>query len=261
MPPEPTFIHFTADPDEHAEGPALASNRDRERSEARTLFNNAVFEASGGQITYMRYGADGYAKYIVVKCGLKLEGWPAGVPFLELSKAGGVQLLRELHRRWHLEEGDPERLRFEATTAEDRANAERDPQSAIPNAGLRGREASPTPPLVVDVIVLHPHTLDITGVEHTSTQLAAAANGADVPKPRWEQRIDNKRRHRPLKRPDLKRPPKRGVLSMRSVIAGDWDSSARPGKRAREDCAVDDRIEHFSAYRGGIVGGTRGRGR
>ncbi|KAH9849097.1 hypothetical protein C2E23DRAFT_704622, partial [Lenzites betulinus] len=113
---------------------------------------------------------------IVIKCGLKLVGWPEDVPFRDLSQGGvGVELLRELLRRWRLKEGDAARLRFEPATAEDRAIAERDPASAIPNGATLGitGQSKPTgsraPPLVVKALVQHPLTLDVVGIARTST--------------------------------------------------------------------------------------------
>ncbi|KAH9849089.1 hypothetical protein C2E23DRAFT_888488 [Lenzites betulinus] len=242
-------------------GPALGSERDSMRSEARTLFNEAIFEASGGRQRFMRWCADGYARYIVIKCGLKLVGWPEDVPFRDLSQGGvGVELLRELLRRWRLKEGDAARLRFEPATAEDRAIAERDPASAIPNGATLGitGQSKPTgsraPPLVVKALVQHPLTLDVVGIARTSTKRRERAGSAtDERKPRQqEQRNDFGRRRLPLMHPELNRPPRRGLTSLRSVIAGregvEADAEGRPAKHAREDCAVDDRLEEFSEY-------------
>lgn len=87
----------------------------------------------------MRYVARIYAIKIVIELGCKIVGWPARVPFRNLSKiGGGMASLRELHRLWHLTEPaeGEERLRFEPSTAEDKANVARDPVSVHPNPGM-----------------------------------------------------------------------------------------------------------------------------
>ncbi|KAH9847467.1 hypothetical protein C2E23DRAFT_699301, partial [Lenzites betulinus] len=214
---------------------------------------------SGGRCTGMRYDLDGYVQKIVIGCKLKLVGWPEGVPFGNLSNiGGGMWALRELQRLWYLPEESAFRLRFEDASEEDVAAAKLDPMSAHPHPTKRGitpkrkavRRAEDPPPAVVKALVFHPLTLDFLGTHATSTEPGAGDAPVDGSTRDPQQRKDNKRRRVWASKPNphRKRLPKRGVLSMRSVIpglseAGSSSSGGRAAKRAREDYAVDDRLE------------------
>ncbi|KAH9849092.1 hypothetical protein C2E23DRAFT_738008 [Lenzites betulinus] len=163
------------------------------RSEARTLFNEAICKslvrcADNRTEAHPRHQsklprkakvhavvADGYARYIVIKCGLKLVGWPEDVPFRDLSQGGVGRAAPRAAAPVAFEGGDAARLRFEPATAEDRAIAERDPASAIPNGATLASQGSQSPritraPLVVKALVQHPLTLDVVGIARTSTK-------------------------------------------------------------------------------------------
>lgn len=89
--------------------------------------------ATNGAQKHMWYSPRRYASIIVSKCGFKIAGWPPKIPFMDLSNiGGGALMLAELRRRCDLPDGDPNKLRFEPATREDRYNAARDPESVHP---------------------------------------------------------------------------------------------------------------------------------
>ncbi|KAI0349713.1 hypothetical protein OH77DRAFT_1375045, partial [Trametes cingulata] len=77
----------------------------------------------------MSWTTDRYAKLVVVRYGYKLVGWPADVPFRNLSELpGGARPLLALRAAWNART-----LRFEAASRVDLVNAARDPGSVSPD--------------------------------------------------------------------------------------------------------------------------------
>ncbi|EIW58841.1 uncharacterized protein TRAVEDRAFT_47983 [Trametes versicolor FP-101664 SS1] len=208
--------------------------------------------ASNGAQKRMRYVPSCYASDIVIKGGHKLVGWPADVPFTDLSNVrGGVKTLHELHRRWYLPEGHPDKLRFEPASREDRANAARDPASVHPTpqhlpqlverAAARAARAFP-----VEVDAYRPDNMEHVGCQLTSM----------VPEPKEQraQRVDTGKRR--ARKSDTstkvrKRRQQKGITSKRFVLPGsNGRGSSGGGKRTSkrkqvDDYALDDPITEF----------------
>ncbi|CDO72254.1 hypothetical protein BN946_scf184970.g106 [Trametes cinnabarina] len=193
-------------------------------------------------------GAGARVVKVVLRHKLKIV-WPRDIPFMNLSDLrGGVRILYRLRALW--EAGS---IRLEPATAEDLANAARDPRSVHPNPRLLSERPTPSEGVVVAPLAFRPAgtELGFLGVHPTSTQRAAV-----VPilgkRPR-RQRADIKRaRRRPVTNPnDLPlRRRKKGVTSTEYVLDevseieefSDGDEPA--GKRMKFLC-TDDPIEEF----------------
>lgn len=180
----------------------------------------------------MAYTEDGFASRVVVGCRLRFYGWPADIPFINLSNIlGGVRPLLQLRKLWLAGT-----LRFEPATDEDIANTLRDPRSVHPNPNptLAAQRLVKRPAVVVFPAVLHPGTLASLGDHPTSTQ--PGNDTALGPRPR-SQRIDVKKaRRRPVTNPGNKplRRAKPGVKSARYVL-----------EEGGRHWAVNDPIEEF----------------
>ncbi|KAI0349080.1 hypothetical protein OH77DRAFT_1375183, partial [Trametes cingulata] len=112
---------------EHAR---LSNLRDRVRAELRHNLDSKLAELTGNPRAHMSWTPARYAKLVVLRHRYKLVGWPADVPFRNLSSVpGGARPLLALRAAW-----DRASLRFEPVTAVDLVNAVRDPQSVCPNA-------------------------------------------------------------------------------------------------------------------------------
>ncbi|EIW51374.1 uncharacterized protein TRAVEDRAFT_54622, partial [Trametes versicolor FP-101664 SS1] len=115
----PNFIIFYTLPRMHGGGSRWT--RECLEDDLRGYFNGGVCSASNGRQKRMRYAPRSYASDIVNKCGIKIAGWPQNIPFTDVSNIdGGSAPLAELHRMWNLPAGDPDRLRFEPASHEDR---------------------------------------------------------------------------------------------------------------------------------------------
>ncbi|KAI0633068.1 hypothetical protein C8Q77DRAFT_1073960 [Trametes polyzona] len=275
------IIQFVPPPDPQAfedRAPHLQAARDSLRTGLRSRFTGAVRTKSGRHKAQMSYSINHYAKRLVINSKLKIVNWPVSVPFRNLSKIkGGIWPLQELNRCWN--HPDPlQRLRFVPSTAEDQANAARDPLSVHPNrqmynielaaaeaaAKAKARavlvgpasdppEAMSTPNTVaVQVGIHHPVDLGLLGTQPTSTQpqlmLGAAAGDAEEAQSRAQRRDMGGRRQRATDNdPRFKKRAKRGITSLRFVIPGDGDGEGQvdgewPRKRVREDYAVEDSL-------------------
>lgn len=190
----------------------------------------------------MRYVPSCYASDIIIKGGHKIVGWPADVPFTDLSNVrGGVKTLHELHRRWHLPDGHPDKLRFERASREDQLNAAHDPESVHPTpqhlprlaAQAASRAAGAFP---VEVDAYRPDNMEYVGSQLTSTVLE--------PKEQRQQRVDTKKRR--ARKSDTstrvrKRRQQKGITSNRFVLPGsNGRGSSGSGKRASKRRRVDD---------------------
>ncbi|CDO78190.1 hypothetical protein BN946_scf184691.g2 [Trametes cinnabarina] len=248
--PTPTLVLTAAVPSVHtlADWEMLTNVRDRVRAELRLKIDTKLQELTGKPRTRMRWTEDGYAQQVVLRHKLKIV-WPRDIPFMNLSDLrGGVRILYPLRALW--EAGS---IRLEPATAEDLANAARDPRSVHPNPRLLSERPTPSEGVVVAPLAFRPAgtELGFLGVHPTSTQRAAV-----VPilgkRPR-RQRADIKRaRRRPVTNPnDLPlRRRKKGVTSTEYVLDevseieefSDGDEPA--GKRMKFLC-TDDPIEEF----------------
>ncbi|KAH9903515.1 uncharacterized protein BXZ73DRAFT_29375, partial [Epithele typhae] len=114
-----------------------ARSQFRVRAWLRAEMNESVATKSNTPGAKMRYTVDDFLKQVFTRCGLVLEGWPADIPFCNLSDVGGNTNLERLRHAWV--QGD---LRFVPVTDEHKAAAEADPLSAVPgrlNRGFRKR--------------------------------------------------------------------------------------------------------------------------
>lgn len=201
----------------------------------------------------MRYVPSCYASDIVIKGGHKLVGWPADVPFTDLSNVrGGVKMLLELRRRWYLPDGHPDKLRFEPASREDQANAARDPESVhptpqhLPRLAAQAAARAVERAFPVEVDAYRPDNMEHVGCQLTST--------VPEPKKQRQQRLDTKKRR--ARKSDAstrvrKRRPKKGITSNRFVLPGSngrgGGGSSKQGSKQQgvDDYALDDPITEF----------------
>lgn len=265
-----TFIHITPQSllAPKKQGKGSGNRRDRLRDELRTWIAKRLRECPAprgdddfdmltvltGRLTRVRgarmaYCPRGYAA-LVRRYRLKLVGWPSDIPFTHLNEIrGGVAPIETLHTAWR--EGV---LTFERATAEDVANAVRDPLSVHPNPGMiargDGAEGAETDAGgrggIVEAVAHHPGSLNVLGTHPTSTQ-----PHIDLEERPRDQRSDVKRPHvraaeeRPLKRP---RRARDGVKSSRYVLSSDEeDEPSRGAKRGITFWMVNDPVEEFRA--------------
>lgn len=200
---------------------------------------------SHGAQKRMRYAVPWYASDIVIKGGQKLVGWPANVPFTDPSSiTGGVKILGEIFRRLHLPDGDPNKLRFEPASREDKANAARNPESVHPTPQhlpeLKAREAARAArAITVEVDIYHPVDMRRVGCESTST--------APDPREHRQQRWDTGKRRAQASDTELrvwKRRPREGIKSMGYVLPG-VDKASGGGEQGLKEYPLDDRIIDF----------------
>ncbi|EIW64776.1 uncharacterized protein TRAVEDRAFT_42193 [Trametes versicolor FP-101664 SS1] len=245
----------TYEPPRDAKMPMTPRNASRYKMQA--VLNGKVYDLSDGKLTHMRYAPSCYASEIVSKIGQKMVGWPADVPFTDLSGiGGGVRTLDNLLARWNLPEGHPEKLRFEPASREDRENAARDPDSVHPTPHylpeLRRRAAAASKRAADSAVpcdVRHPVDMGYVGTELTST----APPEPKAPGKRRQRRDTGGRRPRASDTETRvrRRLEKRGITSMECVLPG-VDKGAggvgdgRASKRRRlEELPVEDAITKF----------------
>lgn len=217
-------------------------------------------DLSEGKVTRMRYAPSCYASEIVAETGYKIVGWPADVPFTDLSAiGGGVRTLDDLLARWDLPEGHPQKLCFMPASREERENAARDPESVHPTPHylpeLRRRAAVAAKRAAdaeVTSVVYHPEDMGYVGHETTST----APPEPKAPGERQQRDDTGKRRPRASDTETRvrRRLEKRGIRSMKYVLPGVGKESGgggvgvgRAAKRRRqlEELPLDDAIIHF----------------
>ncbi|KAI0652801.1 hypothetical protein C8Q70DRAFT_885434, partial [Cubamyces menziesii] len=186
-------------------------------------------ELTGVPGVHLWYSPKRYARLIVLKHKHKLVGWPAHVPYEDISKIkGGNEVLETLLDLWRTQT-----LRFERATERDLWYAKVDPARVHPNPtalretrgegcrrGARtGIEGDDSGSLVVRSLVFHPTTMEPLGYHYTSTQPSVAAGlfggrpreqRSDVKKPRYRTAEDAQRRG--------SRRPREGVKSARYVL-------------------------------------------
>ncbi|KAH9911214.1 uncharacterized protein BXZ73DRAFT_22814, partial [Epithele typhae] len=107
------------------------------RAWLRAEMNESVATKSNTPGATMRYTVDDFLKQVFKRCHLVLEGWPADIPFCNLSNVGGMKNLERLAHAWTQGE-----MRFVPATDEHKAAAEANPMSAVPgrlNRGFRNR--------------------------------------------------------------------------------------------------------------------------
>lgn len=222
---------------------------------------------SDGELTQMSYAPSRYAREIVSKTGYKIAGWPAHVPFTDLSGiGGGVRTLDDLLARWDLPDGNPRKLHFVPASREERENAERDPDSVHPTPHylpmLRRRAAAAKKRAAdakVTSVVYHPEDMEYVGHETTST----APPEPKAPGERLQREDVKKRRARKSDTETRVRPrrEKPGVKSMPFVLPGvdkttGGGGDGRAAKRRRlNELAVVDAITKFDLS--ADFGGTR----
>ncbi|EIW59424.1 uncharacterized protein TRAVEDRAFT_46732 [Trametes versicolor FP-101664 SS1] len=228
-------------PHVQAHGRRPVSAWDNVKDDMRACLDDGIDRLSHGAQTRMRYAPSYYASDIVIKGGHKIVGWPADVPFTDLSNVrGGVTMLYELRRRWCLPDGHPEKLRFEPASREDQANAARDPESVHPTpqhlpelkAQAAGRRRGAT---TVHVDTYRPDNMEYTGRQATST--------VPEPKERRQQRLDTKKRRARASDSSTrvrKRRRREGIKSRGYVLPGMSGASSSGAGRASEEPPVDD---------------------
>ncbi|OJT05601.1 hypothetical protein TRAPUB_14106 [Trametes pubescens] len=208
--------------------------------------------ATNGLQKRMRYAPRCYASEIVVKCGRKIVGWPLNIPFTDVSNIdGGSAPLAELCRLWNLPDGDPNKLRFEPASHEDRVNAARDPESIHPTphflpalkvkAADRDTQAAARAAAAAHADAYHPLNMEFVGRPLASMTEAQRSQRRDTGGRRGRASDSDPRVRR--------RRPMRGIMSMPFVLPGSdgVDSSGeRAGKRRRVDeYPLEDRITQF----------------
>ena len=223
-------------------------------SDVRSYFHVLIIrvvQLTGNPDARVRWAAEEYALYVVIRYGLKIVGWPDDVPFANLNRVGGgVATLRRLQRLW-----DEKSLRFAEATDKDVENAKRDPTSVLPGVSPRPRSPSPpaspaaaSPSAMVQVI--HPYDMN--------PLYTFPANGPLNKCPR-DQRVDLKRKRKGSGEDDGEGPSsrrRRGVLSARHVLEPD-DAGCSDESGAvdfRRTLLVDDRIEAFTPVTTGLSG-------
>ncbi|KAL1941046.1 hypothetical protein VTO73DRAFT_7682 [Trametes versicolor] len=192
---------------------------------------------SGVDGAHMRWTWPGFAKGVVGRYRCKLVGWPADVPFANLSALrGGVRPLLALRAAW-----DAGTLRFErATDAEVADPASVHPNPSPPPPGAVSELAAPA--VVVAAGVLHPGTLAAMGVFPTCTRPTEETVG----KRERAQREDVKKARRRPKTNPHNRPLRRarpGVKSEPYVL--EEDEEEEPDRKRARYWTVVDRLEQI----------------
>lgn len=205
----------------------------------------------------MHYAPSRYALEIVSKVGYKIAGWPADVPFTDLSGiGGGVRTLDDLIARWDLPDGHPHKLHFVPASPEERETAKRNPGSVHPTPHylpvLRRRSVAArkrAADAAVTSVVYHPEDMSYVGHETTST----APPEPKAPGER-KQRDDVKKRRARASDTETRvrrRLEKPGIKSMPYVLPGvdkttGSGGEGRAAKRRRlNELAVVDVITKF----------------
>ncbi|KAL1951337.1 hypothetical protein VTO73DRAFT_486 [Trametes versicolor] len=228
--------------------------RERRHDHIRGYLDGKIDEASNGAQTRMRYAPRCYASDIVIRGCRKIVGWPPNIPFTDLANiSGGSLMLTELQRRCTLPDGDPNKLRFEPASREDRLNAARDPESVHPTphflpvlkakaAEAAARRAARNG-AAARARSYHPRNMQYVGRPSTSTSNIPRSQRRDTGGRRPRASDADPRVHR--------RRPMRGITSMAFVLPG-TDGTSRGGdgepaaKRRRVgEYALDDRITQF----------------
>ncbi|KAJ8497039.1 hypothetical protein ONZ51_g776 [Trametes cubensis] len=117
-------------PPAHRDANAMPlGRRDQLKRELRTAFNSRLEELTGVPGVHLWYSPKRYARLIVLKHKHKLVGWPAHVPYEDISKIkGGNEVLETLLDLWRTQT-----LRFERATERDLWYAKVDPARVHPN--------------------------------------------------------------------------------------------------------------------------------
>ncbi|PIL27901.1 hypothetical protein GSI_10023 [Ganoderma sinense ZZ0214-1] len=231
-----TFVPFTPDSIESTSR-VYHSGRNLYRGELRAGLNSMFALAAEIVGMGLPYSKENYARIVVWCLRLLLDGWPAHIPFMNLSDIkGGIAPLRELRDLLH--DGT---LRFIPAPPDVRERALHDPESVLPHViaaaklpplpltipvlkfSLRPPNAHIPPALIpapAEERVLDPRTLE---------PVLTAPLGPDSTSQPHErrQRCDvNKARHRPVSNPEGKpmRARKIGALTSSYVL----DPPARP---------------------------------
>ncbi|PIL27865.1 hypothetical protein GSI_09987 [Ganoderma sinense ZZ0214-1] len=143
-----TFIPFTPD-DTDSTPYAYHSDRDLFRGEIRGGLNTKFALAARIVDMCLPYSKERYARIVVWCLHLLLDGWPAHIPFMNLSDIkGGIEPLRLL--RDLLLDGT---LRFIPAPPDVRQRALHDPESVLPHV-LSAAKLPPLPPLPRTISIL-----------------------------------------------------------------------------------------------------------
>ena len=211
----------------------------------KSILTLHIARLTGRNGVSVRYATTPYAR-MVSDLGVKFNpgGWPEHIPFKDLNRIkGGVRPLKELQSL--VKRGA---LRLVPATAEDRQNAEHDPESVIPNhikhnSPLATSDApheelkypithfasqfvlpqipSPLPTgTVYHPLTMSPH-FSFSALPTTTADVSDTSAVSDRPRRRRAQRSDiNRSRFRPITNPEGRklRHPKRGPMTAKYVV-------------------------------------------
>ncbi|KAM5543358.1 hypothetical protein V8D89_003232 [Ganoderma adspersum] len=262
-----TFIPFTPHyTDSNTAPQTYHSDRDSFRGELRGGLNDMLALAAGIAQMGLPYSKEKYARIVVWCLRLLLDGWPAHIPFTNLSDIeGGIASLRLL--RDLLRDGT---LKFIPAPPDVRQRALHDPESVLPHV-MAAAKLPPLPrtipvlkfsesrfhdltasrghvkpllcrnlvstrtrtpvlaPVPAEEHVLHPHTLEPV----LTTPLGPSSSRK--PHERRQRWDINRARHRPVSNPEGKpmRARKLGALTSSFVLDSPTHPAAAPGKVLR----------------------------
>ncbi|KAM5530351.1 hypothetical protein V8D89_015992 [Ganoderma adspersum] len=280
-----TFIPFTPHYTDNDAGPqTYQSNRDSFRGELRGGLNTKFALAAGIAQMCLPYSKERYARIVVWCLGLLLDGWPAHIPFMNLSDIKGgiapLRLLRDL-----LRDGT---LKFIPVPPDVRQRALHDPDSVLPHVMATAK----LPPLPRTLPVLkvsesrfhdliaprarisrlalrqsvstcmqipvpslaQEHVLDPNTLEPILTAPLGPSSSSQ-PRERRQRCDINKARHRPISNPEGKpmRARKIGALTSNFVLdrptrpAPTQGRVLKPLSELRLPVMVDDRLGGYVA--------------
>ncbi|KAM5535148.1 hypothetical protein V8D89_011234 [Ganoderma adspersum] len=257
-----TFIPFTPHyTDSDAVPQTYHSNRDSFRGELRSGLNTMFAVAAGIAGMGLPYSKERYARIVVWCLGLLLDGWPAHIPFMNLSDIKGgiapLRLLRDL-----LRDGT---LNFIPAPPDVRQRALHDPESVLPHV-IAAAKLPPLPLTIPTLKFSESHFRDLTAprgnVPHlahrqqvstrTRTRMPVLAEervlhpdtlepvltaplgpgSSSHPRERRQRCDINKARHRPVSNPEGKpmRARKIGALTSNFVLDQPTHPSPAQGK-------------------------------
>ncbi|OSD01368.1 hypothetical protein PYCCODRAFT_1468792 [Trametes coccinea BRFM310] len=216
-----TFVCVPAS--ECATEQVAARRRDQLRAALRKAMDDDLERLTALEGAHMSWTRKRYVKLVVLRYGYFLDGWPADVPFVNLSDLlGGMAPLERLYKLWM--DGI---LRFVPATPELLALAVKDPLRVPPRepSDMSVEHDTVAVPaaegIVVSPLALHPGTLDVLGTHPTSTQPSRMVKHGK--RARHQRRDVKKARARPVTNPEGRplRRAKLGVKSARCVLDGD----------------------------------------
>ncbi|KAH9846758.1 hypothetical protein C2E23DRAFT_907567 [Lenzites betulinus] len=126
----PPTVVFLAPQDAPDPEPAkkMPPKRELMPTELREKLTAKLRELTGNPHAQLRYAADAYARFIVIRHRYTLEGWPTDIPYLDFNTIpGSAPSLVTLLDMW-----DTGALRFEGAGEDVVAEAVHDPRSVFP---------------------------------------------------------------------------------------------------------------------------------